>query len=225
MNNYTKQNFIKELADINTGEVKYYKEVQGFKRTAMSGWNMLYPNNLQKVLTELNGKMKIEIFFHIFKMFKKKKSEVQIHQDKLAKEFNTAQQYISKVIKILTDLEVLIEIRSSSKSAKWYRFNPYVMVPSGANAVDLQDEWDILINTPSKIKDKFEYLYYLQSDEWQDKSNECKRLANYKCIMCGSKDMLEVHHKTYDNLYNETQDDLECLCHCCHKRKHLDPSK
>lgn len=64
------------------------------------------------------------------------------------------------------------------------------------------------------------YTKYLQSKEWKKISLECKTLAENKCSRCGSNKKLEAHHKTYDRIYNESQDDLECLCHDCHMKHH-----
>ncbi len=220
MANYIRENFIKELTDSKTGECKTYKEVKSFKRTSAKGWRMTYQSYLEEVLGETQGKKKISLLFFFFNQFKKNKKEVQFDQTKIAKKFETNRTYISKFIKQLLDLKVLLVVRSNIGSVKWYRLNPYLTAPSGSNALELQDEWDILVNAPSKIKDKFEYLHYLQSDEWENLSSECKRLSDDKCDKCGSEKDLECHHLTYDNLYSETQDDLQCLCRKCHNKEH-----
>jgi cytochrome c len=31
---------------------------------------------------------------------------------------------------------------------------------------------------------------------------------------------LEIHHKTYKNIFNEKMEDLELLCHSCHQQEH-----
>lgn len=40
------------------------------------------------------------------------------------------------------------------------------------------------------------------------------------CFRCGSRERLNVHHKNYKNLGNETDKDLVVLCENCHKKLH-----
>jgi hypothetical protein len=44
------------------------------------------------------------------------------------------------------------------------------------------------------------YKQYLLSKEWKEKSDECKRLAGYRCSQCVSNKDLQAHHITYDNV-------------------------
>ena len=69
------------------------------------------------------------------------------------------------------------------------------------------------------------YREYLLSKEWKAIAMECKRLAGNKCNRCDSTENLHAHHKTYDNIYNEKQEDLECLCTRCHNKEHGRPTK
>jgi len=70
----------------------------------------------------------------------------------------------------------------------------------------------------SNANDK--YQRYLASVEWQVKREKCKLRAGYKCERCGSPDGLEIHHVTYERLYNERDEDLQCLCKGCHQFMH-----
>lgn len=65
-----------------------------------------------------------------------------------------------------------------------------------------------------------EYVKYIGSYEWK-----LKRLALFKergkqCERCGGANMLHVHHKTYERLFNELPQDLEILCKICHLKEH-----
>jgi len=71
-----------------------------------------------------------------------------------------------------------------------------------------------------KFYNNSKYRKYLQTKEWKLISNECKRLANHKCNRCGATDNLQAHHKSYENVFNELQSDLECLCKACHEKEH-----
>lgn len=63
------------------------------------------------------------------------------------------------------------------------------------------------------------YLNYIRSKEWTKKKSLRLKFDNYKCKNCKSKQGLEVHHKNYDNLYNEDiKTDLITLCHECHTK-------
>jgi hypothetical protein len=45
--------------------------------------------------------------------------------------------------------------------------------------------------------------------------------ARFQCQRCGSKNGLEVHHKSYERLGDERDDDLEALCRQCHSEHHV----
>jgi len=67
------------------------------------------------------------------------------------------------------------------------------------------------------------YKKYLQTEEWKTKADACKELANYKCNRCDNTTNLHAHHKTYDRVGEELQEDLECLCSECHDNEHNKP--
>jgi 5-methylcytosine-specific restriction endonuclease McrA len=64
------------------------------------------------------------------------------------------------------------------------------------------------------------YYNYINSRRWKIRRLQAIKKANYKCESCGKKCKLEVHHKTYDNLGNEPDEDLEALCRECHIKHH-----
>ncbi len=72
---------------------------------------------------------------------------------------------------------------------------------------------------------KKEYRRYLQSDKWKFKREELFQLRGEKCEKCPSTELLHVHHKNYDNIFNEKLEDLIILCSRCHKLEHLDLNK
>ncbi len=63
---------------------------------------------------------------------------------------------------------------------------------------------------------EIDYKKYLLSKEWKEKRAEAILLANGRCRVCNTSQRLEVHHRTYDRIGNEIQDDLTVLCHSCH---------
>lgn len=63
------------------------------------------------------------------------------------------------------------------------------------------------------------YQEYLKSPLWKSISSRV-RATRKKCLICGSHERLEVHHKRYtrDNLRGKSLRWLCLLCHSCHQR-------
>ena len=66
------------------------------------------------------------------------------------------------------------------------------------------------------------YQEYIRSAEWKRRAKQAIEHYGGKCAICGSKDRLEVHHKTYQRLGRERMKDLEVLCSGCHGIEHED---
>ena len=66
------------------------------------------------------------------------------------------------------------------------------------------------------------YNEYLKSDYWKRVSYTVKKEAGFKCLQCGSRKKLEVHHLSYEHKGDEMNhlEDLICLCHECHSKLH-----
>jgi hypothetical protein len=71
-----------------------------------------------------------------------------------------------------------------------------------------------------KITHKKKYYNYLKSNEWKSIRLDLLEIRGEKCERCASVNNLQVHHLTYDNLFNEAPEDLEILCRSCHKKEH-----
>ena len=70
------------------------------------------------------------------------------------------------------------------------------------------------------------YLAYLDSQEWWTIRKQAMRRANFRCERESPsgprhEGPLEVHHRHYDNLGHEALDDVEVLCHGCHRNEHI----
>jgi 5-methylcytosine-specific restriction endonuclease McrA len=66
------------------------------------------------------------------------------------------------------------------------------------------------------------YHEYICSREWREHPVRLAELeaSGLRCRLCnsGGEDIiLEVHHRTYENLGNEQPGDLTALCHDCHR--------
>ena len=70
-----------------------------------------------------------------------------------------------------------------------------------------------------KSEFKKEYHRYLKSSKWKGIRKEviAERIL---CERCSSSESLQVHHKTYKNVFNEKMEDLELLCRKCHREEH-----
>ena len=64
------------------------------------------------------------------------------------------------------------------------------------------------------------YKKYIRTKKWKTLASLVKEKAGNKCIFCKSEKKLVAHHHNYINLYNETEDDLICICNTCHYKIH-----
>lgn len=63
------------------------------------------------------------------------------------------------------------------------------------------------------------YLAYLASPEWRARVEAAKRRAGWRCQLCNVDRWfarLDVHHRTYERLGRERDEDLLVLCRHCH---------
>jgi hypothetical protein len=65
-----------------------------------------------------------------------------------------------------------------------------------------------------------DYGDYLKTQHWYSVRNKVFKRAKYQCELCGSKDTLNAHHKTYANLGKEKLSDIIVLCKKCHQKFH-----
>lgn len=64
------------------------------------------------------------------------------------------------------------------------------------------------------------YKNYLRSPDWNVRRREALVRAGRRCQICSSHRSLEVHHNTYDRLFDEALEDLVVLCETCHEMFH-----
>ena len=76
-----------------------------------------------------------------------------------------------------------------------------------------------LVSSPKSYKER--YHEYLQSNDWKQLRQLKLFEAKGRCQLCNSpKKPLNVHHRTYDRVFNELPEDLIVLCEQCHKKFH-----
>lgn len=64
------------------------------------------------------------------------------------------------------------------------------------------------------------YKVYLQGEHWKLMRRLRLEVDTEQCTVCGSKNQLNVHHKTYDRIGAEKLSDLITLCQECHAKYH-----
>jgi hypothetical protein len=64
------------------------------------------------------------------------------------------------------------------------------------------------------------YEWYLASPSWQERREWILKRANYICEKCKKRPATQVHHLTYDRIFNELPTDLVTLCKQCHAEIH-----
>lgn len=58
------------------------------------------------------------------------------------------------------------------------------------------------------------------SDEWASIKLDLFLIRGRKCEICSSEKNIQVHHKTYKNIFNENPEDLVVVCNNCHVKLH-----
>jgi 5-methylcytosine-specific restriction endonuclease McrA len=75
-----------------------------------------------------------------------------------------------------------------------------------------------------KRREKYQampYDQYLQTDHWQEVRRLALGRADNRCQLCNDGDStLDVHHRTYENLGQESENDTIVLCRGCHTTFH-----
>lgn len=70
------------------------------------------------------------------------------------------------------------------------------------------------------------YKEYLKTNHWKNtKDRMYKSKYKYECYCCGTKKLLQLHHKSYNRVGNEKLNDLIWLCGGCHNLVHKDKPK
>lgn len=64
------------------------------------------------------------------------------------------------------------------------------------------------------------YAKYLNSVHWKNTRKKKLIQTEFRCEKCGSREKLQVHHLTYENIGAEYLEDLQVLCASCHTKVH-----
>ena len=66
----------------------------------------------------------------------------------------------------------------------------------------------------------FDYNTYCGTRHWQETRRKALQRAGYKCEICGTGKNLNVHHITYEHVWDERPEDLLVCCRSCHTNIH-----
>ncbi len=81
--------------------------------------------------------------------------------------------------------------------------------------------WDWIKKNNHETSNYAKYQNYLLSDKWKIKRAQVLDRDKNICQECKESEAQEVHHKTYDSLYNEPLEDLISVCKDCHLKIHI----
>ncbi|MEE9364856.1 MAG: hypothetical protein V3U92_19825 [Cellulophaga sp.] len=72
---------------------------------------------------------------------------------------------------------------------------------------------------------QYKYYEYLTSNKWKELREKVKERDEFLCQECKTKKAEEVHHLTYENVFDEKLSDLISVCSDCHKELHKTEQK
>lgn len=103
---------------------------------------------------------------------------------------------------------------------------PYESMNRDLTPVDIVIDGKVVMTIPKKsfkirhLKEVVEYDSYINSIEWADFRQKYFERHPRECTICGSKDVVQIHHINYNSLGCEKDDDLIALCRGCHQKVH-----
>jgi hypothetical protein len=140
-----------------------------------------------------------------------------------------AQRYDNRVVSIEANTTQLARETSSAtcpsccgmgiEVERSKEFDAYWFVSSFPHVrVHIVESKEQAIDEISKLAWKECYYKYLLSDEWKEKRDIAYKRFSYRCAICNSDNKINAHHRTYENVGDESQDDLTVLCEKCHEK-------
>lgn len=87
----------------------------------------------------------------------------------------------------------------------------------------IEDAWKATDQTTVPADMLLAYRRYLKSEPWYALRRTVLKRDLHRCVRCGYIGYLQVHHTSYEGIYenfNFSIDQLESVCHDCHKDVH-----
>lgn len=116
------------------------------------------------------------------------------------------------------------------KSAELTNLPPWNEGHEERHAVGRKAEYEAIIQKYVRKQKKSEeetgrkYDVYLKSPEWHAKRAKVLKRANGICQGCLERKATQVHHLTYEHIFEEFMFELVPVCDECHARLHADKS-
>lgn len=66
-----------------------------------------------------------------------------------------------------------------------------------------------------------DYDQYIRSETWKAKRSQFLNDSKHRCVFCGDKKLLHVHHLHYQSVGDEKPGDVVVCCRRCHFIDHL----
>ena len=70
------------------------------------------------------------------------------------------------------------------------------------------------------IRNGRSYEAYINSSAWESRRGAYFASHSKACSACGGKEKIHLHHKTYERMGEELDEDLAPLCEFCHSTLH-----
>jgi len=100
------------------------------------------------------------------------------------------------------------------------RFQELIVETGNKELIDLYSKLVKPIKVKATKNRKEEYQKYLKSSAWRKKREELFVLRGKRCEKCSNENYLQIHHLTYERIFNERLEDLKILCKGCHSNEH-----
>jgi len=127
----------KQVVNEKTGEIEEILfEEQKKTKNIKGGWLMTYHLGYDLVITLISSKREKFLMIGIKNLFTKSITEVNLSPSVIAKQTGYDSKFISKTIKKLIAVDLIMQLSNKS-----YRLNPFIVVPYQADAEKLQKEW------------------------------------------------------------------------------------
>ena len=105
------------------------------------GYVKMYYKNYDEVMIEsIKSNLDTRLFVRIREHFTYDKKEALVSPSKIAEDYKTSRQNVTKFIEKLVELKFIMRVGRSE-----YRLNPFMYIPYKAKGDILQKEWDELI--------------------------------------------------------------------------------
>ena len=121
----------------------------------------------------------------------------------------------------------LVKVRQQSQTPSFTqegtRKHPKGFCPLALPACPFLHQAQSLImaaSTKPKPQHSEAYKAYFATSKWKRLRRKVIFRDGAKCVECGARESLEVHHLTYARFTQEALGDLVTLCHQCHKQTH-----